>query len=140
MQNLIKKFFVVIIALMMMIPASFVPVYAQEEETEVIEEKVQEVVDTAQETIDEDKTEEASVDYVGDTSAPDKEETDTKGSVFFVNPYYEDIVDALDMIGKRRGCLIKGGEVDYDKVYSVVINDIKDGLIKNITFDRWFYE
>ena len=53
---------------------------------------------------------------------------------------YEDIVDALDMIGKRRGCLIKGGEVDYDKVYSVVINDIKDGLIKNITFDRWFYE
>ena len=42
----------------------------------------------------------------------------------------------FDTIGKKRGCLIKGGEVDYDKVCNVVINDIKDGLIKNITFDR----
>ena len=53
---------------------------------------------------------------------------------------YEDIVEALDMIGRRRGCLIKGGEIDYDKVYNIVINDIKEGLIKNITFDRYTYE
>ena len=48
----------------------------------------------------------------------------------------EDMIDVFDTIGKKRGCLIKGGEVDYDKVCNVVINDIKDGLIKNITFDR----
>ena len=47
-----------------------------------------------------------------------------------------DIIDALDIIGKKRGCLEKGGSIDYDKVYSVVINDIKEGYIKNITFDR----
>lgn len=48
----------------------------------------------------------------------------------------EDIVNTLDIIGKKRGCLIKGGEIDYDKVIQVIMSDIKDGLIKNITFDR----
>ena len=48
-----------------------------------------------------------------------------------------DFISNLEIIGKKRGCLIKGGEVDYDKVYTVVLNDIKDGYIKNITFDRY---
>ena len=48
----------------------------------------------------------------------------------------EDIIDTFDIIGKKRGCLIKGGQVDYDKVINVIINDIKNGYIKNITFDR----
>ena len=48
----------------------------------------------------------------------------------------EDIVLNLDMIGKKRGCLIKGGEIDYDKVINIIINDVKNGYIKNITFDR----
>lgn len=48
----------------------------------------------------------------------------------------DDFVETLEIIGKKRGCLIKGGEVDYDKVYSVILKDIKDGLIKGITFDR----
>jgi len=49
----------------------------------------------------------------------------------------EDFIDVFESIGKKRGCLIKGGEVDYDKVCSVIINDIKDGSIKGITFDRF---
>lgn len=49
----------------------------------------------------------------------------------------EDIVNTLEIIGKKRGCLIKGGEIDYDKVIQVIMSDIKDGLIKNITFDRF---
>lgn len=48
----------------------------------------------------------------------------------------DDIIETLDVIGKKRGCLIKGGEIDYDKVVSIIINEIKDGTIKNITFDR----
>jgi len=46
---------------------------------------------------------------------------------------YEEI---LEIIGKKRGCMIKGGTVDYDKVYNAVVNDVKTGLIKGITFDR----
>ena len=49
----------------------------------------------------------------------------------------EDIENSLQIIGKKRGCLVKGGIVDFDKVYSVVINDIKNGIIKGITFDRY---
>lgn len=48
----------------------------------------------------------------------------------------DDIIETLDIIGKKRGCLIKGGEIDYDKVVGIIINEIKDGTIKNITFDR----
>ena len=49
----------------------------------------------------------------------------------------DEFVDALDIIGKKRGCLIKGGDIDYDKVFSIVLNDIKNGYIKEITFDRY---
>ena len=44
--------------------------------------------------------------------------------------------DALITIGKKRGCIVKGGVVDYDKVYTVVMNDIKIGMVPKITFDR----
>ena len=49
----------------------------------------------------------------------------------------DDIVTTMERIGKKRGCLIKGGEIDYDKVISIILNDIKSGTIKNITFDRY---
>ena len=48
----------------------------------------------------------------------------------------EDILDCFDIIGKRRGCLVKGGEIDYDKVCNVVMNDINE-YIKGVTFDRY---
>jgi len=48
----------------------------------------------------------------------------------------DDIINTMDIIGKKRGCLIKGGEIDYDKVINVITNDIKNGYFKNITFDR----
>ncbi len=49
----------------------------------------------------------------------------------------DDFIEVLDIIGKKRGCLQKGNIVDYDKVYSIILKDIKDGIIKNITFDRY---
>ena len=48
----------------------------------------------------------------------------------------EDILDCFDIIGKKRGCLVKGGEIDYDKVCNVVMNDINE-YIKGVTFDRY---
>ena len=41
-----------------------------------------------------------------------------------------------DTIGKKIGAIVKGGEVDYNKVSLFVINDIKNENVKNITFDR----
>lgn len=48
----------------------------------------------------------------------------------------EDIVLSIEEIGKKRGCLIKGGDIDYDKVVSLIIGDVKNGYIKGVTFDR----
>ena len=47
-----------------------------------------------------------------------------------------DIIEVLEIIGRKRGCLMKGNIVDYDKVYTIVINDLKEGKIGKITFDR----
>ncbi len=49
----------------------------------------------------------------------------------------EDIVITLEHVGTKRVCLMKGGLVDYDKVYSLILKDVKDGILKNITFDRF---
>ena len=49
----------------------------------------------------------------------------------------EDYIETLDIIGRKRGCLLKGNVIDYDKVYSVIVKDIKDANIKGITFDRF---
>lgn len=48
----------------------------------------------------------------------------------------EDIVISIEEIGKKRGCLIRGGDIDYDKVVSLIIGDVKNGYIKGVTFDR----
>ena len=49
----------------------------------------------------------------------------------------DDYFYVMDVIGRKRGCLMKGGIVDDEKVYSVILKDIKDGVIRGITFDRY---
>jgi len=39
-------------------------------------------------------------------------------------------------IGKKRGCLIKGGEVDLDKVYDLLLRDLRTAKIGAMTFER----
>lgn len=48
----------------------------------------------------------------------------------------DDYCEVYDKIGYKVGALIRGGEVDYDKVSLTVVNDLKNGYIKGITFDR----
>ena len=47
-----------------------------------------------------------------------------------------DSEDIMEEIGRHRGCLMKGNIVDLEKVYTIIINDLKEGRISNITFDR----
>lgn len=49
----------------------------------------------------------------------------------------DDILQMYDLIGKKRGALLKGGVTDYEKVYEIIINDLKNGTIKNVTFDLY---
>ena len=48
----------------------------------------------------------------------------------------DDLVEAYDMIAKKRGALSRGGVTDYDKVSDIIIRDLKNGYFGNITFDR----
>lgn len=67
----------------------------------------------------------------------------------FLYKYYPDILESnygvtdisdfyevYEIIGKSRGFISKGGIVDDDRVTNLIINDIKQGKIKGITFDR----
>ena len=40
----------------------------------------------------------------------------------------------LNQIAKQKGA-IKKGEVDYEKVYKIILRDLKEGYLGNITFD-----
>jgi ribosome biogenesis GTPase A len=76
-------------------------------------------------------------------------------AILFMNKYYQQafyqryeithmddnidgVVKVLDHIGKLRGCLSKGSGVDYDKVYEIILKEIKDKSIARMTFDRNF--
>ena len=48
----------------------------------------------------------------------------------------DDIEEVINTIGKKRYCYLKGGVVNYEQVYHLVLQDVKNGLIPNITFDR----
>ncbi len=47
----------------------------------------------------------------------------------------ENFEEILEQIAKKRGALLKGGQVDYDKVCLMIIRELRDGLLGNVTFD-----
>lgn len=48
----------------------------------------------------------------------------------------EDYTDAYEYIGRKRGCLVRGNEVDYNKVSNIIIKDLRDGYLGKVTFDE----
>ena len=58
----------------------------------------------------------------------------------FLNRYKiedkEDIVEQLDEIGKKIGA-IRSGEIDYEKVYTIILKDLREGAFGGITFDDY---
>ncbi len=47
-----------------------------------------------------------------------------------------DIVDILDAIGKKIGA-VRNNETDYEKVYTTVLRDLREGYLGKITFDKY---
>lgn len=48
----------------------------------------------------------------------------------------DDIVEYLDQIGKKIGAL-KNGETDYEKVYTIILKDLREGYLGKVTFDTY---
>lgn len=48
---------------------------------------------------------------------------------------YEMIVELMEEIGRKRGCLVKGGEIDYIKTGNIILDDFRTGKIGLITLE-----
>ena len=44
--------------------------------------------------------------------------------------------EMLELLGKKRGCVISGGEIDYTKASNIFLEELKNGKIGNITLDE----
>ncbi len=49
----------------------------------------------------------------------------------------EDLIKEYDIIAKKRGALKKGGMSDYEKVSKIIIQDLQNAYLGNITFDNF---
>lgn len=44
-------------------------------------------------------------------------------------------VELMEEIGKKRGCLQKGGEINYEKAAEIILNDLRSGRIGRISLE-----
>lgn len=49
----------------------------------------------------------------------------------------KDFEENYEVIGRALGIIKKGNEVDYEKISKLIVNDIKNETVKEITFDRF---
>ena len=53
----------------------------------------------------------------------------------FLNELPKDETDLIEKIGAARGCLKKGGHLNYQKAAEILIRDLRSGKIGNISFE-----
>ena len=46
------------------------------------------------------------------------------------------IIELMDIIARKRGAIISGGEIDYEKVSNIILNDFRTGKIGQITLEQ----
>ena len=42
----------------------------------------------------------------------------------------------MQLIGKKRGCIISGGQIDDEKTSRIILDDFRSGKIGNITIEK----
>lgn len=50
-------------------------------------------------------------------------------------PDMQAAIDVLESIGKRRGCLVSGGHVDYEKAATLLLRDLRSGKLGRMTLE-----
>lgn len=48
----------------------------------------------------------------------------------------DDLEKMIEKIGRLRGCLLKGGAIDVERVYQIILTDIRNRHLGGISFDR----
>lgn len=49
---------------------------------------------------------------------------------------FENPLDTLDLIGKKRGTLISGGQIDYNRIAVILLDEFRGGKIGKISLER----
>lgn len=44
-------------------------------------------------------------------------------------------LEIMEVIAQRRGCITRGGEIDYTKVSNIILDEFRKGIIGNITLE-----
>lgn len=47
----------------------------------------------------------------------------------------DDVVSIYDQIGKKRGCIMRGNEIDYEKVTDVILRDVLENYFGPVSFE-----
>ena len=48
----------------------------------------------------------------------------------------EKILEVMELIGKKRGALISGGEINYERVATILLDDFRSGKLGKITLEK----
>ncbi len=53
-----------------------------------------------------------------------------------IEEIFEDPLETLNAIARKRGCLIRGGEIDYNRISVILLDEFRGGKIGKITLER----
>lgn len=53
-----------------------------------------------------------------------------------IEPVPDDNIELLEAIGRRRGCLVSGGFIDFDKVSELILRELRSGKLGPITLEE----
>ena len=45
-------------------------------------------------------------------------------------------LEVYDEIGRKRGCMARGGDIDYDRAANIIIDEFRKGVIGKISLER----
>lgn len=53
-----------------------------------------------------------------------------------IEEIFEDPLETLNAIARKRGCLVCGGEIDYNRISVILLDEFRGGKIGKITLER----
>ncbi len=60
----------------------------------------------------------------------------TESEINSIIPKEDKILEIMNIIARKRGAIVSGGEIDYEKVSSLILNDFRTGKIGRITLEK----
>ena len=60
----------------------------------------------------------------------------TESEINSIIPKEDKILEIMNIIARKRGAIVSGGEIDYEKVSSIILNDFRTGKIGRITLEK----